>query len=78
LIVPAFCEGKRIFPTVRFIAPILEGLYIFVQCLISGKYRKLLKSCVFADWALFLNVQVRDELRKETLQLASEFYIMFV
>jgi hypothetical protein len=32
----------------------------------------------FADLVFFLHVQVRDELRKETLQLASELYFLFM
>ena len=58
--------------------PLKAYIFLFNASSLAYPYRKLLKSCVFADWALFLNVQVRDELRKETLQLASELYILFI
>jgi hypothetical protein len=47
------------------------SVIVLSQCLVSGVPTKeiLEESCIFSDLVFFLNVQVRDVLRKETLQL---------
>jgi hypothetical protein len=56
------------------------SMNVLSQYLISGIPTQEIpyESCIFADLVFFLHVQVRDELRKETLQLASELYFLFI